>query len=78
MEQIRQKIRSSKTLAGPFPPFHADDASEYPHDLFLEWFHEAANDFLNRGAVAQRDRIDRQTKRRVRQSQTYSTKIPVG
>lgn len=33
--------QSSKTLAGPFPPFHTDDANEYPHNLFLEWFHEA-------------------------------------
>ncbi|GIP31019.1 pyridoxal 5'-phosphate synthase [Paenibacillus sp. J2TS4] len=41
MEQIRKKIRSSKTLAGPFPPFHTDAAGEYPHELFLEWFQEA-------------------------------------
>lgn len=41
MEQIRKKIRSSKTLAGPFPPFHTEAAEEYPHELFLKWFHEA-------------------------------------
>lgn len=40
-KQIREEIRSSRTLAGPFPPFPTEDASEYPHELFLEWFHEA-------------------------------------
>lgn len=41
MEQIRNEIRSRKTLVGPFPSFHTDEAGEYPHDLFIAWFHEA-------------------------------------
>ncbi len=35
MEQIREEIRASKTLTGPFPSFHTDDASEFPHELFF-------------------------------------------
>jgi len=31
MEKTQKVIRSSKTLAGPFPPFHTDAAGEYPH-----------------------------------------------
>ncbi len=41
MEQIINEIRSRKTLVGPFPSFHTDEAGEYPHDLFMKWFHEA-------------------------------------
>lgn len=41
MEDIRNVIRKSKTLHGPFPIFNINNASERPEDLFLEWFQEA-------------------------------------
>jgi len=43
MEQIRNIIKSSKTLTGPFSPFHTEDAGDYPHELFLEWYREAVD-----------------------------------
>jgi pyridoxamine 5'-phosphate oxidase len=41
MEDIRNIIRQSKTLVGPFPEFNINEASEYPHEQFLEWFQMA-------------------------------------
>lgn len=41
MDQVRSKLISSKTLVGPFPPFHPEDAGESPHLLFLKWYQEA-------------------------------------
>ncbi|GGE72288.1 pyridoxine/pyridoxamine 5'-phosphate oxidase [Priestia taiwanensis] len=38
MDSIRNKIKQSKSLVGPFPAFDLDVVPEYPHDLFLEWF----------------------------------------
>ncbi|MFD0716041.1 pyridoxal 5'-phosphate synthase [Paenibacillus sp. GCM10027626] len=37
MEQIRNQLRAIKSLAGPFPSFHVEEASERPYELFLEW-----------------------------------------
>ncbi|MGM7721348.1 pyridoxine/pyridoxamine 5'-phosphate oxidase [Metabacillus sp. Hm71] len=41
MEDIRNRIRESKTLVGPFPTFHVDLAGQYPYELFLNWFQTA-------------------------------------
>lgn len=41
MDDIRKVIRKSKTLNGPFPAFNFNNASEFPNELFLEWFQEA-------------------------------------
>jgi pyridoxamine 5'-phosphate oxidase len=41
MEDIREMIRQSKTLVGPFPDFNINEASEYPQQLFSEWFQVA-------------------------------------
>ncbi|MFF2878618.1 pyridoxamine 5'-phosphate oxidase family protein [Gottfriedia sp. NPDC057991] len=41
MDNIRKVIRKSKTLNGPFPAFNFNNASEYPNELFLEWFQDA-------------------------------------
>lgn len=41
MDHIKNLIRQSKTLLGPFPSFHIDDVAEKPHQLFLEWFQVA-------------------------------------
>lgn len=41
MDDIRKKLRESKTLVGPFPVFNIEFANEYPHELFLEWFQVA-------------------------------------
>jgi pyridoxamine 5'-phosphate oxidase len=43
MNVIRNKIKQSKSLTGPFPSFDIEKASEYPYQLFLEWFDEAVN-----------------------------------
>ncbi|SES28378.1 pyridoxine/pyridoxamine 5'-phosphate oxidase [Salipaludibacillus aurantiacus] len=37
-EEIREKIRGSRTLSGPFPPFNTTEVPDHPHTLFLEWF----------------------------------------
>ncbi|WNB91126.1 pyridoxal 5'-phosphate synthase [Bacillus sp. NEB1478] len=39
----REKIKASKTLTGPFPIFDIEKTSEYPHELFLEWFQSAVD-----------------------------------
>lgn len=41
MDQVRSKLKSSKTLVGPFSPFHIEDADESPYLLFLKWYQEA-------------------------------------
>ncbi|CAG9606954.1 pyridoxine/pyridoxamine 5'-phosphate oxidase [Pseudoneobacillus rhizosphaerae] len=40
-EIIRQRIRNSKTLLGPFPNFFYEKTPDYPQALFLEWFQVA-------------------------------------
>ncbi|CEG26244.1 pyridoxine/pyridoxamine 5'-phosphate oxidase [Bacillus sp. B-jedd] len=37
MNKIRQVIRQSKTLIGPFPEFNIHEVPALPHDLFLQW-----------------------------------------
>jgi len=34
MGQVRSKLKSSKTLIGPFPPFQTEDAGESPYSFF--------------------------------------------
>lgn len=41
MDSIRNKIRQSKTLLGPFPYFNINDATYKPYQLFLEWYQVA-------------------------------------
>jgi pyridoxamine 5'-phosphate oxidase len=41
MDGIRNIIRQSKTLIGPFPEFNINETSDNPHELFLEWFQVA-------------------------------------
>ncbi|WP_257131747.1 pyridoxamine 5'-phosphate oxidase family protein [Bacillus sp. AFS017336] len=43
MDDTRKVLRTSKTLNGPFPEFNINTASEYPNELFLEWFQEAVD-----------------------------------
>ncbi|MFB7142860.1 pyridoxal 5'-phosphate synthase [Gottfriedia sp. NPDC056225] len=43
MDDIRKAIRKCKTLNGPFPEFNINNASEYPNELFLEWYQEAVD-----------------------------------
>jgi len=41
MDDIRKVIRHSKTLKGPFQEFNTNKTSDYPNELFLEWFQDA-------------------------------------
>ncbi|MEK3857402.1 pyridoxine/pyridoxamine 5'-phosphate oxidase [Cytobacillus sp. FSL H8-0458] len=41
MNTVRDLIRQSKTLTGPFPEFPINEAPGLPHELFLEWFQTA-------------------------------------
>jgi pyridoxamine 5'-phosphate oxidase len=38
---LRNNIKHSKTLIGPFPNFDPKQVPEYPQELFLEWFQVA-------------------------------------
>ncbi|MDR7071665.1 pyridoxine/pyridoxamine 5'-phosphate oxidase [Fictibacillus barbaricus] len=43
MYDIRQMIRKSKSLSGPFPSFNINEVPESPYELFLEWFGDAVD-----------------------------------
>ncbi len=43
MDNIRDILKKSKTLVGPFPTFKNEEVSETPYELFLEWFQLALN-----------------------------------
>ncbi|WP_227395975.1 pyridoxine/pyridoxamine 5'-phosphate oxidase [Jeotgalibacillus aurantiacus] len=40
-KDVREQIRNSKTLLGPFPEFKVEQSPASPMDLFLEWFQVA-------------------------------------
>ncbi|WP_010096667.1 pyridoxine/pyridoxamine 5'-phosphate oxidase [Ornithinibacillus scapharcae] len=41
METIREVLKNSKTLQGPFPEFHSEQVSDTPQELFLIWYQMA-------------------------------------
>lgn len=41
MKPIHDRLRETKTLAGPFPSFCTDQVPKNPHELFLDWLEAA-------------------------------------